>query len=74
MKVKIVGDGKLDSLTEPWLIIGKEYDCEQIGTGSYWIVDEEGDTVCVNVEDSSNCGFLRGAIGNLKWEFVEEQQ
>ena len=75
MKVRIVGDGQLESDVQEYLTVGKIYDAERhpvIKKDLGMLKADDGLTITVNLDHSHLCGHISDATGDLRWEVVDE--
>lgn len=73
MKVRIVGQGQLESVVQEYLTVGKVYDAEpHPAKGDLALVKCDDDLpITVNLKHAHLCGHISDAIGDLRWEVVE---
>lgn len=75
MKVRIVGEGQLESVVQEYLTVGKIYDAEEhpvIKEDLGLLKADDGITITVNLKHPHLCGHISDATGDLRWEVVDE--
>lgn len=74
MKVRIVGEGELESVVQEYLAVGKAYDAEPHPAAEdelALVKCDDGLPITVNLKHAHLCGHISDASGDLRWEVVE---
>ena len=75
MKVRIVGDGQLESDVQEYLTVGKIYDAElhSVIKDELALVKVDDDIdITINLKNPHLCGHISDATGDLRWEVVDD--